>query len=156
IGALKGLGNLRHISLLGYWFQADMLEGIVPPEAESVYADLLNLGPTARWPALRSFRHSENNHSPPLEAEDVKTLAAYPLIEQINVRCRGLKAAHIKALSEAPRLRELTLRFDEDSKVPSLKALSKAPALESLQIVGQITDQHLLDIANIHGLRFLS
>jgi hypothetical protein len=144
------------LSLVGYSFEADLLRAVIPPEVESIEADLINLGSTVRWPALRSFQHTDGLHPPPIDANDVKVLAGYPRLERLNVRCQGLKAAHIKALSEMPHLRELTLRFAEGNKVPSLNALNKAPALESLRIEGGLTDQHLLDVANIQGLRFLA
>jgi uncharacterized protein (TIGR02996 family) len=154
--AMRGLTGLRHLSLRAYWFEADIIQRLVPAEAESLAIDITGLGQSVRWPRLRSLRHHEGDDGGPLDAKEVKALASYPMLECLDVRCRGLKAPAIKALSEMPRLRELALRFADGEKVPSLKALAKAPALESLSITGQMNDQHLIDAAGIRGLRSLS
>jgi uncharacterized protein (TIGR02996 family) len=152
---MRGLPALRHLWLRGFWYEADTIADIVPPEVESLHADIASLGKAVRWPNLRSFRHLGSSRAPSLTTEEAKGLAASPLLECVEIRCHGMKGPAIKALSEMPRLRELGLSFGE-SAVPYLKALARAPSLESLSVSGEMNERHLVDIASIQRLRSLS
>jgi hypothetical protein len=155
LSAAHGLTALRHLSLRGSWIEAATAHALVPA-AESLTLDIANLGGQPRWPGLRSLRHNDGEGGPPLQPDELEALAAYPALERLGVRCRGVKPDTLKALAEAPCLRYLTLRFPEGEAVPSLTPLARAPALESLSVHGAMTDRHLAEAAGIAQLRDLA
>jgi hypothetical protein len=156
LDAMPRFDGLRHLSLQEFAYQADDIAALFPRGLESLHADLVDLGGRVHWPALRSFKMHLGAETYPLQAKELAGLGSYPRLERLAARCDGLTVAAVKALADAPRLREVKLESRSERKLPSLKALAKAPALESLTVEGRLDDGHLADIAAIPGLRTLS
>lgn len=152
--AVDTLPQLLHLSLGPFSYEAKRLLQLAP-QLESLHADPTNFGEGILWPQLKSFQMRTKSGPPLMETEQVMTLTRHSLLERIHIVCGRVANVAIKALAALPQLQELKLRFHYE-RISSLKPLAKAPALESLEIQGPLTDNHLKEIAKVHSLRILS